>query len=217
MRKWITISLVMIALTTVGHSQSTWWKEWFKQSSTQQEYLLKQIAALKVYVEYARKGYEIYDSGLKNINRITHGDLSLHEDFFESLKGINPEIARYGRVGDIIRLQLRTVRSYNNIKKQINGSAYFKAGEVSYISRVYGRVIGDCTQILDELTTITTSGKIEMSDDERLGRIDKLYNEMLDLFKFSQSFGTEIVQVDRARKKGLNDIKFLKHIKGLKL
>ena len=60
--------------------------EWVNQKSTQKKYLLQQIAALQVYINYAKKGYNIVSGGINTIRDIKKGDLNLHNTFFSSLK-----------------------------------------------------------------------------------------------------------------------------------
>ena len=61
----------------------------------QREELLKQIAAFKVYIEYAQKGYSIAKKGLNAISDFKRGELDLHADYFNSLNLINPQIKNY--------------------------------------------------------------------------------------------------------------------------
>ena len=44
---------------------------------------------------------------------------------------------------------------------------------------------------IDEFIAVTTSNELEMKDDERLKRIDTLYNDMQGKYTFAQSFANE--------------------------
>ena len=66
-----------------AHSQTL--AEWTQQKKTQIEYLLDQIAANKVLIDYVEKGYEISKIGLTTIQNIKLGDFNLHRDLFRSL------------------------------------------------------------------------------------------------------------------------------------
>ncbi|MEJ5144655.1 hypothetical protein WH188_04850 [Sphingobacterium sp. MYb388] len=167
---------------------------------------MNQIAALEVYIGYARKGYSIYKSGLSTIGDIKNGEFNLHYDFFLSLKGINPEIARYGKVADIINLQLQTLKIHNSTLGSIRTGNHLRQNEIAYVSRVLDKVASDCTNLLEDLIALTTAGKLEMEDDERLQRIDKLYREMLDNYKFSNDFSKGTLDLGRAREKDKKEI-----------
>lgn len=89
--------IFLIAIILFTHSaKAQTWEEWFRQKETQKKYLLEQIAALQVYIDYAQKGYKIASNGLEIIEQIKTGDLNQHQVFFNSLKRINPAIAKWG-------------------------------------------------------------------------------------------------------------------------
>ena len=50
----------------------------------QRKEMLLQIAALKVYMEYAQKGYTAVKKGLHFIGDVKKGKLNLHNDYFNS-------------------------------------------------------------------------------------------------------------------------------------
>lgn len=195
---WIA-AIILLSGSQSAYGQSTLFKEWFQQKKTQKEYLINQIVALQAYIEVAKKGYEIYDKGLNLIGRIKDGEFSLHNDFFLSLKGINPEIARYARVADIIQLQVRIAKRYSSTMKHARKGPDFSAREVSYLDRVFNRLLDDCVLLVDELIELTTSGKLELEDDQRLQRIDQLYAEMQDKYDFAERFGSEVILLGYSR------------------
>ncbi len=52
----------------------------------QKKSLLQQIAALKVYIDYAQKGYSIAKEGLTLIGNIKNREFDLHSKYISSLK-----------------------------------------------------------------------------------------------------------------------------------
>ncbi|MGV8094846.1 MAG: hypothetical protein AB2L24_23590 [Mangrovibacterium sp.] len=183
--------LLLLFVSAAGSLQSQTFSEWFRQKKTQKKYLLQQVAALQVYIEYAEKGYSIAREGLTTIGGFTRGEFDLHNVFFTSLKTVNPEIRHYTRVADIISMQVWIVQYCNRTYRQLSAGDAFNDEELVYIRRVFGRLLDDCESTLDELITVTTDGELEMKDDERMARIDKLYLDMQDQYTFSRSFSNE--------------------------
>jgi len=72
--------------------------------------------------------------------------------------------------------------------------------------RVLGRLLDDCENTLNELIAVTTDSNLEMKDDERLERIDILYQDMTDQYTFSQSFNKETMVLAASRIKENNDV-----------
>lgn len=210
------ILLFLLLVSAAGGLQAQTFAEWFQQKKTQKKYLLQQIAALQVYISYAQKGYNIAKEGLTTIGGFTRGEFNLHTDYFNSLKSVNPEIKRYAKVGDIIALQIKIVQNYNRTYRQINSSDAFSNDELAYIGRVFGRLLDDCDKTLDELITITTDSKLEMKDNERMDRIDKLYLDMQDKFTFSQSFSNDAKSLAASRLKEKTDVQTSRVLQGIK-
>ncbi|OXA73301.1 hypothetical protein B0A67_04485 [Flavobacterium aquidurense] len=183
--------LVLFTALTTGNLQA---------QAKQQRMLLEQIAALQVYIGYAQKGYSAVKKGLNTIGDFKRGEFNLHTDYLNSLKTVNPKIIKYARVTEIIGLQIKIMKSYKSFYLQIRQDDLFHGNEVDYIRRVFERLIKNCDTNLDELLTIVTDGKLEMKDDERMKRIDMIYQNMLDNYAFSESFSneTKILAVSKA-------------------
>jgi hypothetical protein len=166
--------------------------EWLNQKSTQKKYLLQQIAALKVYLGYAKKGYTIVTSGVNTIRNIKEGDLNLHRDFFNRLKNVNPSIRKYVKVADIIAYQLKIIKQTKITIQQIRETKQFTEAELGHCKQVFNNLLYECTKTVEELILVTTSGKLEMKDDERLKRIDGLYANVQDKYSFACSFSEDM-------------------------
>jgi hypothetical protein len=166
--------------------------EWLNQNSTQKKYLLQQIAALKVYLGYAKKGYTIVTSGVNTIRNIKKGYFNLHRDFFSRLKNVNPAIRRYAKVADIIAYQVKIIKQTKFTIQQIRETKQFTEAEVDYSKQLFDNLFAECMKTVDELILVTTSGELEMKDDERLKRIDRLYADVQDKYSFACSFSEDM-------------------------
>lgn len=180
----ISVSAALIMLITVQLSQGQTFGEFFNQKKTQKRYLLEQIAALQVYIGYAKKGYDIASSGLQTVRDITSGEFNLHSGFINSLKLVSPAIRKNYKVVEIIDYQIRISKAFASIKY----NDLLSLPNQSYVGDVQSQVILDCGNDLEELLLIITSGKIKMRDEERLKRLDKLYDSMIDKYSFTMDF-----------------------------
>ena len=59
------------------------------------------------------------------------------------------------------------------------------------MANVYDNLFRKSLQNLDELTMIITSGKLRMSDDERINAIDRIFTDMQDKLTFLRVFNRE--------------------------
>lgn len=204
MKKIIIIAASILFCLIVSNTHAQTWDEWVKQKKTQRKYLAKQIGLLQVYLGYLKKGYEIADKGLTTIHNIKNGDFNLHRDFFGSLKNVNPHIANSAKVADIIAFQVYIIRDLRNVNNFCRNNKQFTPEEVRYVAAVYSNMLFLLDASMSELLTIIRSPKTEsdgyqMKDDERITRIDKLYDEMLDKHAFVQSFDRDVRLIAQER------------------
>src|ERR1700676_4411499 len=129
MKKIMLILYTSFAATSYLHAQT--FDEWFQQKKTQVKYLVNQIAAYQVYTKYLEKGYDIAQNGLTTIHEIKKGEFNLHSGFFNSLKSVNPEIAKYSKVGEIVSYQLAIIKDFRKIR-QLRGMS---TRELNYLAQ----------------------------------------------------------------------------------
>ena len=211
MKKCLLI-LILISISLLSQAQT--FAEWFNQKSTQKKYLIQQIAMLQVYIGYLQKGYNIAKEGLTTIGNIKNGHFSLDKDFFASLQNVNPKVKQYSKVADIIAFNRKVVQLSDRTKKYASDSQLLKAGEKSYVNNVFDKLENGCVDLTDQLITIITSGKLEMSDDERIKQIDLIYEGMRQRYMFSNSFESDLKILCQQRSKEQLDVNAVNSLYG---
>lgn len=188
---WLCLSVCF-----AGSVQAQTFAEWFRQKKTQQKYLLDQIAALQMYLGYAKKGYQVVGSGLSTIRDITHGEFGLHELFIAGLKKVSPVVRGDVRIAEIVGLQLSIFKAFGSL----TGGDGFRGDHLGYVLEVKAGVLLDCLSDLEELYMVVTSGRTEMSDDARLRRLASVHESMLEKSAFTQSFvGSAMLLLDQQK------------------
>ncbi|KAA9038697.1 hypothetical protein FW778_14210 [Ginsengibacter hankyongi] len=208
--------LLFIVMLAVQITAAQTYDEWFRQKKTQLKYLTEQIAALQVYAGYVEKGYKIAKNGLDAIHAIKQGDFSLHDNYFSSLKKVNPAVKAYSKIAAIVAMQINIIKTCHQQKLNMSSSKQFNGNEISYAGTVFENVLNSCTDITDQLIVITTDGLLQMKDDERIERIDHLYNNMQDRLSFVQHFANENNMLAIQRMKDQNDVEVGKELYGVK-
>lgn len=183
--------IILIGLMGIGSLQAQNFSEWFRQKKTQKKYLLQQIAALQVYLEFARKGYSITKQGLNLVEGFKHGEFNLHSDHFVSLSQINPNIKEYARIAEIMALQYQITRDYHQSLEKLGKSGAFNKEELDYISGIFVTTLDFATDTLEELINLCTPEVLVMTDDARLERIDMLYDRLREHYNFFREFRQE--------------------------
>ena len=205
-----TILLVIATVLLFQSANAQTWDEWFKQKKTQKKYLVQQIAALRVYLDYLKKGYTVVHNGLNTIENIKNGSFNLDRDFFSSLKNVNPAIRNTAKVADIIAFQIFISRELERVYGFCSSNKHFTPEEIRYIAQVHTNMLVYCDASISELLTIIQPGKTEMTADERIRRIDKIYDEMNDRCAFVREFGSDAQVISMEREKEASETELLK-------
>lgn len=204
MRSIRTMGIACLLLLLSASLQAQTFAEWWSQKKTQKKYLIEQIAALQVYLGYAKKGYEIAGTGLSTIRDITSGEFKLHDLFITGLKKVSPAVRSDVRIAEIIGMQLAILKTFNGL---VDG---FSGEHREYILDVKAGLIAECLNDLEELYLVITSGKAEMSDDERLQRLNRIYADMHDKSAFTQDFSGKaamFLQLRQAEQRSVDQLR----------
>ncbi|MDR2272007.1 MAG: hypothetical protein LBF27_13970 [Sphingobacterium sp.] len=198
MKKLFYILLLFLLGTTKVDAQN--FSEWFRQKKTQKKYLIEQIAALKIYSEYLKKGYDIGKKGLGTISQIKNGEFNLHRDFFGALATVNPAIKRDPRVTEIEQMQTAILELKDQVISNLANAQGLNEREKQYIKVVFGRLLENCRNVLDDLGDVALSNNLTMKDDQRLNRIELLHRNMADNYRFAKHFKNQITSLLASRR-----------------
>jgi hypothetical protein len=179
--------------------------EWFSQKKTQIKYLTQQIAALEQYESYIKQGYAISQNGLGNIGGYIKGEYGSHTAYYNSLKTVNPQVKSNSKADSIISCAQQIPEQFDHL----NGLSGLDKDNKTYIAKVETKVLDECGKDLNELELVITSGQAQMSDDERISRLDEIYHRMKDKYAFTQSFCGQVRMLLLQRSRELRDIQTL--------
>lgn len=212
MKNACILALALLVLYPVRAQDAPNFNEWFRQKKTQKKYLVQQIAALQVYLGYLKKGYEIVDNGLTTIGNIKDGTLTQDQTYLNSLKTVSPVVRDAPETERVLNYQRYIVHAFQELQTFVASNEYFTDREKEYIHTVHLNILRECQDSLDELNLILTAGETEMTDDDRLERLDKMHEEMLDRYSFTRSFvsSTRLLALQRAKEH--HEINSLKRI-----
>lgn len=197
-------SFLLLALCFQQASAQTF-AEWFSQKKTQIKYLTQQIAALEQYESYIKQGYEISQNGLGNIGGYIKGEYGSHTAYYNSLKTVNSQVKSNNKADSIISYAKQIPGLFDHLNEL---SGLGKDNKV-YIAKVETKVLDECDKDLSELELVLTSGQAQMSDDERIRRLDDIYHRMKDKYGFTQSFCSQVRMLLLQRTRELQDIQTL--------
>ena len=142
------------------------------------EAMLQQIAALQGYIRTAEKGYQIAEQGIATVREIKNGEFSLHSIFFSSLRAVNPAVKNMGQTGEILSLQISMIENYAQSLHAWQQSPWLQPAELSNMEDIYANLVTTSQKEANSLSDLTTDGKLQMEDGERMRRVESLNEEM---------------------------------------
>lgn len=118
-----------------------------------------------------------------------------------------------GRAADSLYQQTRSLfaneKQWQAKQKQLNPK------ELQYFYQVSTSLLGKCKTDMDELTDVLTPGKLQLSDAQRLNRLDQLYERMKDKYAFAAYFSNKCRKLAQNRQKQQKDREQMKKLYGI--
>jgi hypothetical protein len=205
MKQIIIIKLIIMSSIV---SQGQGLSNIFSQKSADLKSMGKQIALLQLYIGWIEKGYNIARSGLEFIGEVKQGEFNLHSLFFTSLESVNPSIKKYAKVASVIEYQLRIIKELGKIPN----IKYLTPYEMDYLLTVKEHLLKDCATGLDNLVSVISDNVFQMSDDERIQKIDGIYLDMEKNWVMAKEFTEEAMMASDWRQREFGNIQSLKSL-----
>ena len=181
---WKTLCCFLLCAFSLQLARAQTFAEWFSQKKTQIKYLTQQIAALNACETSLKQGYNMLHSEWSAIGNFKNGEFGLHQDYYNSLSQVNPQVRNSVDLSTIQAEQQSIINQFNSVQHL----SALSASEQSYIMVVQQNIINQCVKDLNDLQAVLSSGELVMTDDERIKRINQLTAVIKDKYLFSCSF-----------------------------
>lgn len=212
--KKLLIALWLALLPALADAQL--FKEWFRQNSTQREYLKEQIAQLKIYLQLTKQGYKIAKEGLGAIHQIKKGELNLHKDRFDSLRIVKSGITSFPRLQQITDLHGSINEICERLPSQIAGCESIDPAVKKQMLAGLKALYDDSQVLIGRLFMVIRDDQLSMTDDERIQQVEKLGQHFEENYLFAQNLRRDLGMVCQAARQELEDIDNRRVLQGIK-
>lgn len=202
--------LLLSTIAILVKAQSFSFSDLFNQAGKQKQYYLQQIAAYEAFESELKQGYGVMQHGLSGISNINTAELNAHGTYYQSLQQPGSAVKNSTQVQDIISWQASIITQFSTIS-QVTG---LTADEQSYTSVVQTNLLKACNDDMTDLQNLLATGTLQMTDDQRLKRLEKIHADMQDKYQFSQSYCNSVRLLAVQRQQGINDTQTLKNLYG---
>jgi hypothetical protein len=180
------------------------------QDMQQLLYDIEKLTQFKAILSDMQQGYSILTQGYQQVKDLSQGNFNLHSVFLNGLLQVNPEVAKYARVADIVANEVSILSEYKKAYKQFQSSGNFNADELDYLAKVYAQLTSAALNDVNDLSNILTASKLRMSDDERLSAIDRIYASNSDKLSFLRDFNRRANVLFLQKQQEQNEVNNLK-------
>lgn len=171
-----------------------------------------------IWLQNAQKTLENTLSKLKldEIGGWVDKQKNLYKDYYEELAKVKNIIAYYQRIKDITQKQVRLIDEYKRAWNLFQKDKNFSVDELSYMAKVYGGILEQSADNMEQIYLVINSFKTQMTDAKRLELIaaaaDKVDNNYYDMMRFSQ----QNIGLSMQRAKAKSEVDVVKELYGLK-
>lgn len=203
--------LLFMAATVTVRAQG-----FFNQKGELIKKYIEQIGLLRTYYRQAKEGYRIVDKGLTTIHDIKNGEFGLHDLYYRSLKKVNPNIRRLSKVDAAIETGSAIFKTAGHALSNSKTSLWLSTPEKSYVGNVLENLLRKTDDDLSQLERLVTDDSLQLTDDERIERIDKVYTALVSKSAFLQQFTSALQVLVTSRSKGFEDQRQVRQLFNLK-
>lgn len=213
MKRYLIITTLLLAVALQVQAQT--WAEWFKQNRTQRSYLVKQVAGLRLYISFARQGYDIATRGITTISALKNGDLGLHQLFFSGLQSAGPAISKYARIPESLASEVRIRRLIAATISKTSRNQVFPQDEAGYVRRVLEKLEQDCRLILEESLELLSEHSYQLSEDQRISRLAALRLQVEENLSFCRHFCGQVSRMASYRMNENKEVENSRKLNGI--
>ncbi len=203
------LSFVFPGLLLTGSSKA--------QSFDIQQLILdvQKLATLKGMLTEMKNGYAALERDYSAIRDIAKGNFNLHQAFLDGLLLVSSNVRNYQRAADIVSLQASVLSKYKSAWPYFQQTYHSQPAELAVIGRVYGGLLYDGLQDLNDLSTVLTDGAIRASDAERMQQIDVIYERMTNRVAFIDRFNNSTALLAAQRQGVYKEDRTIQNLHGI--
>lgn len=170
-----------------------------------------------IWLQNAQKALENQLSKLKlaEISEQTQKQKELFENYYQELQTVKSVIAYYERIKDMTEKQAALVSQYNHAWSLLKSDPHFSTDELSYMQKVYSRILEESVKNLDEILLVINSFKTQMTDAKRLELIDRAADRVDTNCTDLKTFNNQNYTLSIQRANSENEVLTLKKYYGI--
>ena len=176
---------------------------------------IQKLAQLKTMLSSMHSGFSILSNGYENIKSQTQSNFNLHKGFIDGLSLVSPAVKNSSAIASIISVQSLIVAEYKAGLRQLKSYGLLNIAEREVLRTAYGSIFQQSVNSLEILQQVITSGKLQMTEAERLKIIGSLEQDLDKQLLSLRNFTSQANQLFALRQKMKRENKVLQNTYGI--
>jgi len=212
--KYVILILLVLTISFESYGQGV--LGFFTQQDTKKKDMAEQIVLLNTYLGEVKTGYSDAKKGLTTIHDLKNESFDLNASYFNSLSQVNPAISGNPKVKEIISLAEKIMGEFGSAISWEQQQNILDPESISYLKSVQHKIQSGCSDDLSDLRVLITPGRLQLKDEERIQRIDKIDVAMKDKYAFTGAFISNARSVTISKLDQVRQDKLIRQLYNLK-
>lgn len=187
----------------------------FNQQGQKVKLMVAQIAGYELYLKGLKQAYTMADKGLKTAHDLKNDTFNLHSSYINSLSQVTPAIRDDPKGKAIAELYQQLITLFQTEINWQQQQQILNTADIKYLKKVGDNLQAKAKLDMDELNQVLTPGKLQLTDAQRLDRLDHLYDAMKDKQAFAAYFTAKCRKVAQARQQEQKEKEQVKKLYGI--
>lgn len=170
-----------------------------------------------IWLQNAQKEIENTLSKVKldEISDWANKQKELYQQYYDELKQVKNVVSQYQRIREVTQKQARLLSEYQRSWQLFQQDDHFTADELSYMEGVYGGILEQSLENMEQIFDVIASFSTSMTDAERLDLVNAAADRIDQNYDDLRAFNRENVLLTLQRAKSKKEVDQMKRLYGI--
>lgn len=170
-----------------------------------------------IWLQNAQKEIENTLSKVKldEISDWANKQRELYQQYYDELKQVKNVVSQYQRIREVTQKQARLLSEYQRSWQLFQQDDHFTADELSYMEEVYGGILEQSLENMEQIFDVIASFSTSMTDAERLDLVNAAADRIDQNYDDLRAFNRENVLLTLQRAKSKKEVDQMKRLYGI--
>ena len=177
---------------------------------------IEKLAQMRAMLNNMYNGYTTLANGYNQVTGLAKGNFDLHKNFLDQLLLVAPQVKNSSLLQTILDKRAAVLSEAGLAYSSYLKSGLFSNAELINIKNQFDQVTSLVGKKVDQLNLVLTPGSLRMSDQERMGSIERIDKDVGEALLGERVLVKETSAIAATRGQRKKDIEAMRTMYGLK-